>query len=85
MVQEEEIKIVCDSPKYVRGEKSNRKRRSEVSKNVLSSRTSYKVASQLRAGHWIRDEQREATNIFKSCYLHIKCLPTNSLAALMWR
>ena len=24
-------------------------------------------------------------NICKSCYLHIKCFPTNSLAALMWR
>ena len=25
------------------------------------------------------------TNICKSCYLHIKCFPTNSLAVLMWR
>ena len=25
------------------------------------------------------------TNICKSCYLHIKCFPANSLAALMWR
>ena len=28
---------------------------------------------------------RKITNIFKDCYLHIKCFPTNSLAALMWR
>ena len=25
------------------------------------------------------------TNIWKHCYLHIKCCPINSLAALMWR
>ena len=25
------------------------------------------------------------TNICKSCYLHIKCFPANSLVALMWR
>ena len=25
------------------------------------------------------------TNISGSCYLHIKCFPTNSLASLMWR
>ena len=37
MVEEEEIKIVYDSPKYVRGEKSYRKCRSEVNKNVLLS------------------------------------------------
>ena len=28
---------------------------------------------------------RRITNIYKSCYLHIKCFPANSLAALMWR
>ena len=56
MVQEEEIKIVCGSPKYVQGENSSRKRRSEVSKNILSSSASLKIASQLRVGHWIRDE-----------------------------
>ena len=28
---------------------------------------------------------RRITNICKSCYLYIKCFPTNSLAALMWR
>ena len=28
---------------------------------------------------------RRITNIYESCYLHIKCFPTNSLAALMWR
>ena len=85
MVEEVEIKIVYDSPKYVRGEKLSRKRKFEVSKNVLSSWTFFKVASPLGVVHWIRDEQREATNIFKSCYLHIKCISTNSLAALMWR
>ena len=37
MVEEEEIKIVYDSPKYVRGEKSYWKWRSEFSRNVLSS------------------------------------------------
>ena len=83
----EEIKIVYDSLKYVRGEKekSSRRCRPEVIIIVLSSSTFFKVVSQWGVGHWIRDEQREATNIFKSCYLHIKCLPTNSLAALMWR
>ena len=25
------------------------------------------------------------TNICKNCYLHIKCFPANSLAAVMWR
>ena len=84
----DDTKIVIYSmgrwPKGVGGEKSSRKWRSEVSKNVLSPQTSFKVASQLRVEHWIRDEQREATNIFKMCDLHIKCLPTNSLAALMW-
>ena len=34
---EEEIKIVYDSPKYIREEKLSRKQRSEVNKNVLSS------------------------------------------------
>ena len=34
---EEEIKIVYDSPKYVRGEKSSQRRKSEVIKIVLSS------------------------------------------------
>ena len=29
--------------------------------------------------------ERRITNICKSCYLHIKCFPANSLAALMWR
>ena len=29
--------------------------------------------------------RRMMTNICKSCYLHIKCFPANSLAALMWR
>ena len=29
--------------------------------------------------------KRRITNICKSCYLHIKCFPANSLAALMWR
>ena len=56
MVEEKEIRIVYDSPKYVRGEKSFQKQRSEVSKNVLSSWTSLKVASRLEVGHWIRDE-----------------------------
>ena len=28
---------------------------------------------------------RRITNIYKSCYLHIKCFLANSLAALMWR
>ena len=28
---------------------------------------------------------RRITKIFKNCYLHIKCSPANSLAALMWR
>ena len=28
---------------------------------------------------------RRITNICKNCYLHIKCFPTNSLVALMWR
>ena len=28
---------------------------------------------------------RRITNIYESCYLHIKCFPANSLAALMWR
>ena len=29
--------------------------------------------------------ERRITNIYKSCYLHIKYFPANSLAALMWR
>ena len=29
--------------------------------------------------------ERRITNICKNCYLHIKCFPANSLAALMWR
>ena len=36
-VQEEEIKIVCDRSKYVRGEKKSWRRRFEVIKIVLSS------------------------------------------------
>ena len=28
---------------------------------------------------------RRITNIYENCYLHIKCSPANSLAALMWR
>ena len=36
-VKEEEINIVRDSPKYVRGEKSSWRRRPEVIKIVLSS------------------------------------------------
>ena len=36
-VQEEEIKILCDRSKYVRGEKSSWRRRFEVIKIVLSS------------------------------------------------
>ena len=34
----------------------SRKQGSEISKNVLSSQASFKVASQLIVGHWIRDE-----------------------------
>ena len=56
MVCEDEIRIVYDSPKYVLGEKSSRKRRSKVSKNVMPSWTFFKVASQLEVGPWIRDE-----------------------------
>ena len=82
---EEEIKIVYDSPKYVQGEKPHRRYRSEVIKVFLSSWTFYKIASQRGVRHWIRGEQREATNIFKDCYLHIKYLLTNSLTALMWK
>ena len=26
---------------------------------------------------------KKITNIYENCYLHIKCFPTNSLAALM--
>ena len=63
----------------------SRKLRSEVSEIVLSPWTFLKVVLQLRNGHGARDERREITNIFKSCYLHIKCFSTNSLAALMWR
>jgi len=37
MVEEEEIRIVHDSPKGVRGEKSHRKSGFEINKNVLSS------------------------------------------------
>ena len=37
MVEEEEIKIVYDSPKHVRGEKLYWKCGSKVSRNVLSS------------------------------------------------
>ena len=37
MAEEEEIRIVYDSSKYVRGEKLSRKQRSEVSRNALSS------------------------------------------------
>ena len=82
---EEEIKIVFDSLKYVRSEKSSWRRESEVIKTFLSSWTFFKVISQWGVRYWIRDEQMEATSIFKSYYLHIKCPPTNSLAALMWR
>ena len=84
-VQEEEIKIVCDGPKYIRGEKSSRKHIPEVIKTILSSWTFFKVVSQRGVKHWIRDEQREETSIFKSYSLHIKCPTTNSLAALMGR
>ena len=55
-VWEEEIRIVYNSPEYVRGEKSSRKQRSEVSKKVLSSWTFFKGASRLKVRHWIRDE-----------------------------
>ena len=50
------IRIVCDSQKYVRGGKLSWKQRSKVSKNVLSSWTSFEVASRLEVRHWIRDE-----------------------------
>ena len=42
---EEEIKIVCDSPKYVRGGKSSQRYKSEVIKTFLSFWTFFKVAS----------------------------------------
>ena len=42
---EEEIKIVYDSPKYVRGGKSPRRCRSNVIKAFLSSWTFFKIAS----------------------------------------
>ena len=42
---EEEIKIVYDSPKYVRGGKSPRRYRSEAIKAFLSSWTFFKIAS----------------------------------------
>ena len=42
---EEKIKIVYDSPKYVRGEKSPRRYRFEVIKAFLSSWTFFKIAS----------------------------------------
>ena len=42
---EEEIKIVYDSPKYIRGGKSPRRCRSEVIKAFLSSWIFFKIAS----------------------------------------
>ena len=65
MVWEDEIKIVYDSPNYVRGESLSQKHRSEVNETVLSPWTFLKVALQLGNGHGTRDEQREITNIFK--------------------
>ena len=32
-----------------------------------------------------KEQGQRITNIYKSCYLHIKYYPANSLAALMWR
>ena len=42
---EKEIKIVYDSPKYVRGGKSPQRYRSEVIKAFLSSWTFFKIVS----------------------------------------
>ena len=56
MVEEEEIRIVHDKPKDVRGEKSYRKCGFEISRNVLSSLTSFQVAPRLEVKHWIGEE-----------------------------
>ena len=85
IVKEEEIRIVHDSSKGVQGEHSHRNWGSEVGKNVLLSRKSFQVALQLEVRHWIEEEKKKVTNIFKSYYHRIKCIPTNSVAALMWR
>jgi len=47
MVEKEETRIVHDNPNDVRGEKSYRKCGSKISRNVLSSRTSFQFASRL--------------------------------------
>ena len=70
----------------VREEKLSRKQGSEVSKSAISSWTFFEITSQLRVGCWTRDKKGEGQQISsKSCHLRIKCLQTNSLAALMWR
>ena len=56
MVEKEEIRIVPDSPNDVREEKSYWKCGSEISRNVLSSQTSFQVASRLEVRHWIGEE-----------------------------
>ena len=45
---------------------------------------SFNVISWQGIEHWIKGREEE-TNIYKNCYLNIKCFLTNSLTTLMWR
>ena len=61
------------------------KRRSEVSENYLIDLAIPQGCITIREWSWGKRRERKITNIFKSCYLHIKCFPNNSLVTLMWR
>ena len=82
---QEELKVIYNRSKPIRGEKSPRNICSRWFETSLS--LGYCFKETLWQGGQILDKGwgRSITNICKNCYLHIKCFPANSLAALMWR
>ena len=83
---QEELKDIYNRSKPIRGEKSScnicpRWLETSLSPWYIVLRESYDRGGQILDKGW----RRRITNICKSCYLHIKCFPANSLSALMWR
>ena len=83
---QEELKGIYNRPKPIRGEKSpwnicSRWLETSLSPWYIVLREPYDRGGQILDKGW----RRRITNICKSYYLHIKCFPANSLAALMWR
>ena len=83
---QEELGGIYSRPKPIRGEKSPQNICPRWLETSLSPwytilREPYDRGGQILDKRW----GRRITNICKSRYLHIKCFPANSLAALMWR